>query len=101
GRKPPEGFSDIRYVSGRDDQPFRLIEGPGFGSAADAPQPGRRGGGRGAAAAPAGDGAAPAAGGRGAAGGGRGGEAGGPLIPGLPLVKPPSGLTSPSRFGQG
>ena len=45
-RKSPDGFSDIRYVSGREDQPFRIMEGPGFGSAADAPQPGRRGGSR-------------------------------------------------------
>lgn len=37
-RQPPEGFSDIRYVMGRKDQPFRVAEGPGFGSAADAPQ---------------------------------------------------------------
>ena len=37
-REPPEGFSDIRYVMGRKDQPFRVAEGPGFGSAADAPQ---------------------------------------------------------------
>jgi quinoprotein glucose dehydrogenase len=50
-RKPPEGFSDIRYVAGRNDQPFRVMEGPGFGSAADAPRGGRGGRtGRGAAA---------------------------------------------------
>jgi len=37
-REPPEGFTDIRYVMGRKDQQFRVAEGPGFGSAADAPQ---------------------------------------------------------------
>ena len=37
----PEGFTDIKYVSGRNDQPFREAQGPGFGSAADAPQPRR------------------------------------------------------------
>ena len=37
-REPPEGFTDIRYVMGRKDQAFRVAEGPGFGSAADAPQ---------------------------------------------------------------
>src|ERR1700687_5761538 len=36
--EPPEGFSDIRYVAGTAGQPFVEREGPGFGSAADAPQ---------------------------------------------------------------
>jgi quinoprotein glucose dehydrogenase len=36
-RTPPPGFSDIRYVSGVDGTAFRVAEGPGFGSAADAP----------------------------------------------------------------
>src|SRR6202142_2634979 len=40
-RTPPEGFTDIKWVSGRNDQPFREAQGPGFGSAADAPQRGR------------------------------------------------------------
>jgi quinoprotein glucose dehydrogenase len=35
--EPPKGFSDVRYVPGLAGQPFRLNEGPGFGSAADAP----------------------------------------------------------------
>src|SRR5437667_2238985 len=39
--QPPEGFSDIKYVLGTAGQPFRVSEGPGFGSAADFPQPQR------------------------------------------------------------
>ena len=41
--EPPAGFSDIRYVAGTAGQPFVEREGPGFGSAADAPQRGRGG----------------------------------------------------------
>jgi quinoprotein glucose dehydrogenase len=105
-RKPPEGFSDIRYVSGREDQPFRVVEGPGFGSAADAAQPGRRGNGtsgRGAATPPATDGAAGAAGGqgRGAAGAAGAAAAGGLLIQGLPIVKPPYGVLSAIDLDKG
>jgi quinoprotein glucose dehydrogenase len=40
-RTPPPGFTDIRYTMGRNDTEFRVAEGPGFGSAADAPQPKR------------------------------------------------------------
>jgi quinoprotein glucose dehydrogenase len=36
--EPPPGFSDIRYVAGVAGQPFRVNEGPGFGSGADAPE---------------------------------------------------------------
>jgi len=36
---PPAGFSDIRYVMGVEGAPFVVSEGPGFGTAADAPQP--------------------------------------------------------------
>src|SRR5437899_8758801 len=36
--EPPKDFSDIRYVAGTTGQPFVEREGPGFGSAADAPQ---------------------------------------------------------------
>jgi quinoprotein glucose dehydrogenase len=36
--EPPKGFSDIRYVAGIAGQPFRVNEGPGFGSGADAPE---------------------------------------------------------------
>jgi len=102
-RKSPEGFSDIRYVAGREDQPFRVMEGPGFGSAADAPQPGRRGASvttpPAAAAAPATDGVAPA-GGRGGRGAGAG-AAGSLLIQGLPIVKPPYGVLSAIDLDKG
>ena len=36
-RQPPPGFSDMRYLSGRQDQAFREAFGPGFGTAADSP----------------------------------------------------------------
>ena len=80
-RTPPSGFTDIRYVSGRNDQEFRVAEGPGFGSAADAPQ-------RKPAPPPP-----PAAGGRGrgAAGGGGGF---GLNVQGLSIIKPPYGVVS-------
>ena len=98
--EPPEGFSDIRYVLGQAGQPFRVSEGPGFGSAADFPQPGR--GGRGTEAA--------------AAGRGRGarGEAaatatppgvtpvrGGTTVQGLPLLKPPYATISAISLSRG
>ncbi len=58
--EPPAGFSDIRYVAGTAGQPFVEREGPGFGSAADAPQrPGAPAAPPAAAPAPA-RGAAPA-----------------------------------------
>jgi len=42
-REPPPGFSDMRYLSGRQDQPFREAFGPGFGTAADSPLASRLG----------------------------------------------------------
>jgi quinoprotein glucose dehydrogenase len=36
-RKPPAGFSDITWVSGREGTEFREALGPGFGTAADSP----------------------------------------------------------------
>jgi len=102
-RKPPPGFSDINYVSGTEGTEFRVAEGPGFGSAADAPQ---RGGAAGRGAPPAGGrgarGAAPeggAPGGAAAAGGGRGG--GGLQVEGLPIVKPPYGVLSAIDLDKG
>jgi quinoprotein glucose dehydrogenase len=35
-RPPPEGFSDMQYVMGRKDQPFRAPMGAGAGQSADA-----------------------------------------------------------------
>ncbi len=35
---PPPGFSDIRYLAGVAGQTFRVNEGPGYGSASDAPK---------------------------------------------------------------
>ncbi|HWF11997.1 MAG TPA: pyrroloquinoline quinone-dependent dehydrogenase [Bryobacteraceae bacterium] len=79
-RTPPEGFSDIHYVLGRNDTQFRVSEGPGFGSAADAPQPVRR---------PAPAAAAPQA------------NAGGLTVQGLSLVKPPYGVISAVDLDKG
>jgi quinoprotein glucose dehydrogenase len=81
-REPPPGFSDIRFVSGRRDQPFRVAEGPGFGSAADAPQATAR-----QAPAPA-----PPAG---------GGGGGGLNVQGLPILKPPYGVISAINLDRG
>jgi len=93
--EPPEGFSDIRYVLGRAGQPFRVSEGPGFGSAADFPQEPRR------RAAPATSSSTPGTGAAAAppAGGGEGG--GRTLVQGLPIVKPPYGLLSAINLDKG
>jgi quinoprotein glucose dehydrogenase len=82
-RTPPQGFSDIQYVMGRNDTEFRVSEGPGFGSAADAPQPVRR---PAAAAAPA----APAQ-----------AQAGGLTVQGLSIIKPPYGVISAVNLDRG
>ena len=86
--EPPTGFSDIRYVAGIAGREFRISDGPGFGSAADAPkQRARR--------ARAGHGrrrrGASAAGRLARRAAPRGGGAG-LNVQGLPLVKPPYGL---------
>jgi quinoprotein glucose dehydrogenase len=103
--EPPAGFSDIKYVAGTAGQPFSEREGPGFGSAADAPQrPGRGGApgatpeGRGArGAAPAA--AAPAAGAPPAPP--QGGGGGGLTVQGLPLLKPPYGILNAIDLDKG
>jgi quinoprotein glucose dehydrogenase len=115
--EPPAGFSDIRYVAGTAGQPFVEREGPGFGSAADAPQRGRGGrggeagagrGGRGEAPATAPAGAAPAAPSTGAGRAGTppappqgGGGGGGLTVQGLPLLKPPYGLLNAIDLDKG
>jgi quinoprotein glucose dehydrogenase len=96
--EPPKGFSDIRYVAGVAGRPFRINEGPGFGSAADAPklsasqqklqQLGVKT--EEAAAAPAPAGAPPA-----------GGGGGGLNVQGLPIVKPPYGVLSALNLDRG
>jgi quinoprotein glucose dehydrogenase len=86
--EPPPGFSDIKYVLGRAGQPFRISEGPGYGSAADYPQQRRR--------QPPPTGTTPA---QPAARGGGGG--GGTLVQGLPLVKPPYGTLSAINLDRG
>jgi quinoprotein glucose dehydrogenase len=83
-RTPPAGFSDIRYVMGRNDTDFVVSEGPGFGTAADAPQRPRRP----AAAAPAAP--APAA-----------APAGGLTVQGLSIVKPPYAVISAINLDRG
>src|SRR5207248_11042888 len=113
--EPPPGFSDIRYVAGVKGREFREMEGPGFGSAADAPQRGREGGagaaaeggrgGRGGAAeatppaTPAAAAGQPA--GAAAPGGGGGGGFGGPGPQGLSVVKPPYGVVSAVSLDKG
>jgi quinoprotein glucose dehydrogenase len=77
-RPPPAGFSDIRYVMGRNGTDFVVSEGPGFGTAADAPQRPRR-----PPAAPA---AAPV---------------GGLTVQGLSLVKPPYAVISAINLDRG
>ncbi len=84
--EPPSSFpSDIKYVSGRAGQPFRVSEGPGFGSAADFPQEPRR---RPAPVTPSAPAARPPAG-----GGGNSLQ-----VQGLPIVKPPYGRSRPSTW---
>jgi quinoprotein glucose dehydrogenase len=81
-RTPPAGFSDIHYVMGRSDTEFVVSEGPGFGSAADAPQRPRR-----PAPAPA---AAPAA-----------APVGGLTVQGLSIIKPPYAVISAINLDRG
>jgi quinoprotein glucose dehydrogenase len=86
-RNPPAGFSDIRYVLGRNDTEFRVSEGPGFGSAADAPQPRRPAAPRVAPAKPAAP--APTT------------TAGALTVQGLSIVKPPYGVISAVNLDRG
>ena len=83
--EPPEGFSDIKYVLGFAGQPFRVSEGPGYGSAVDYPQPPRTGAAATAAPAPA----------QAEGGGVR------TTVQGLPLVKPPYGLLTAINLDKG
>jgi quinoprotein glucose dehydrogenase len=101
--EPPKGFSDIRYVAGVAGRPFRINEGPGFGTAADAPKLSasqaklqQLGVKVEEAPAPA---PAPAAGGAPAPPAGGGG--GGLNVQGLPIVKPPYGVLSAINLDRG
>ncbi len=125
-RKPPEGFSDISYVSGREGTNFTVAEGPGYGSAADYPETprgGRAGAPANAPAAGAANANAAAAGGRGGRGGGGGrgaapaapavgaagnaappqggGGFGGLNVQGLTIVRPPYGVLSAIDMNKG
>jgi quinoprotein glucose dehydrogenase len=80
-RTPPQGFSDIQYVMGRNDTEFRVSEGPGFGTAADAPRP----------AAPVRPPAAPAP----------AAPAGALTVQGLSIVKPPYAVISAINLDRG
>ncbi len=81
-RTPPQGFSDIQYVMGRNDTEFRVSEGPGFGTAADAPQQSRP-------VAPAPAPTAPAA------------PVGALTVQGLSIVKPPYAVISAINLDRG
>jgi len=94
--EPPPGFSDIRYLAGVAGREFRINDGPGFGSAADAPKVSEAqaklnailkkqepaGGAR--TATPA-----------------EGGGGNGLTIEGLTLVKPPYGVVSAINLDRG
>jgi quinoprotein glucose dehydrogenase len=101
--EPPKGFSDIRYVAGVAGRPFRINEGPGFGTAADAPklsasqQKLQQLGVTTEEAAPAAAPAAPAPGAAPAAPAGGGGL----NVQGLPIVKPPYGVLSAINLDRG
>src|SRR3989442_9845 len=94
--EPPEGFSDLKYVLGTAGQPFRVSEGPGYGSAADFPPP-QRGRAPAAGAATGNRGPAPAAPAAAQA------EGGGvrTTVQGLSLVKPPYGVLSAINLDKG
>jgi quinoprotein glucose dehydrogenase len=95
--EPPAGFSDVRYLAGVAGRPFRLNEGPGFGSAADAPKVSEAQARLNAALkAKSSTQTAPTAAGAPPAGGG-----GGVNVDGLPLVKPPYGVLSAINLDRG
>jgi len=95
--EPPDGFSDVRYLAGVAGREFRLNEGPGFGSAADAPKVSEAQARLNAALkAKSSTQTAPRAAGAPPPGGG-----GGVNVDGLPLVKPPYGVLSAINLDRG
>jgi quinoprotein glucose dehydrogenase len=86
--EPPKGFSDIRYVAGVAGREFRINEGPGFGSAAEAPRVSARAARLAQLGIPQ-SATPPAPGGNGL------------LIQGLTLVKPPYGVLSALNLDRG
>jgi quinoprotein glucose dehydrogenase len=76
----PPGYSDIRYLAGVKGAQFSLREGPGFGSAADAPRAAEPAAAAGAAALPP----PPAL-----------------NVQGLPVVKPPYGVLAAIDLNKG
>jgi len=96
--EPPAGFSDVKYLAGVAGREFRLNEGPGFGSAAEAPKVSEaqarlnailKKNGADTNAPPRGTPPPP------------GGGGGGLTVDGLPLVKPPYGLLSAINLDRG
>ncbi|HUJ49737.1 MAG TPA: PQQ-binding-like beta-propeller repeat protein [Bryobacteraceae bacterium] len=92
--EPPAGFSDVKYLAGVAGRPFRLNEGPGFGSAADAPKISESQARLNAILKAQGqtESSAPPQG---------GGGGGGLSVDGLPLVKPPYGVLSAINLDRG
>ena len=97
--EPPPGFTDLRYSAGVAGREFRINDGPGFGSAADAPKVSEAQARLAAVTgkAPTPPAAPPAAGAAPPAGGGGGGL----NVQGLTLVKPPYGLLSAINLDRG
>ena len=92
--EPPAGFSDVKYLAGVAGRPFRLNEGPGFGSAADAPKVSESQARLNAIMKAQGQtqSSVPPQG---------GGGGGGLSVDGLPLVKPPYGVLSAINLDRG
>jgi len=78
-RTPPPGISDMRYVGGRNDQPYVEPQGAGAGTAADAPVASKE------AAMTAGQGSGNSA----------------LTVQGLPLMKPPYAVISAINMDRG
>ena len=87
--EPPKGFSDIRYLPGVAGREFRLNEGPGFGSAAEAPEVSETQAHLNAVLKNLPPPATPLT------------PAVGPNVQGLPIVKPPYGVLSAINLDRG